>query len=326
MKAMRAPQFGGPELLRLEDAPDPQVKEGHVVIRVKATGINPADLVRLSGRYPQTLPLPYIPGTDVCGEVEAVGAGVTHVRLGDRVFGRSLNGGGYAEKASLPANETIPLPANLSFAEGAAIPVPFYTAYVALHHKAALKAGETVLVSAGGGGVGVAAVQLAKAAGARVFTTVGSQEKAEGTRALGADIAINYKAQDFAAEVQKLTDGNGANVIIENVATDNLAKDFFALARYGRIVLIGTGTGKAPEATFGVSTALMKDATIHGMVLGNSAASIPDIASALTAMFAVGTLKAIVHKSYLLSAAPQALQDLLAGKVFGKLVLVPEHD
>jgi len=323
MKAMRAPQFGGPELLRLEDALDPQVKEGHVVIRVKATGINPADLVRLSGRYPQTLPLPYIPGTDVAGEVEAVGAGVTHVRVDDRVFGRSLNGGGYAEKASLPASETIPLPANLSFVEGAAIPVPFYTAYVALHHKAALKAGETVLVSAGGGGVGVAAIQLAKTAGARVLTTVGSQEKAEGTRALGADIAINYKTQDFAAEVQKLTDGNGANVIIENVATDNLAKDFVALARYGRIVLIGTGTGKAPEATFGVSTALMKDATIHGMVLGNSAASIPDIASALTAMFAMGTLKAIVHKSYLLSAASQALHDLLAGKVFGKLVLVP---
>jgi NADPH2:quinone reductase len=323
MKAMRAPQFGGPELLRLEDAPDPPVKEGHVVIRVKATGINPADLVRLSGRYPQTLPLPYIPGTDVCGEVEAVGAGVTHVRVGNRVFGRSLNGGGYAEKASLPANETIPLPANLSFAEGAAIPVPFYTAYVALHHKAALKAGETVLVSAGGGGVGVAAIQLAKAAGARVFTTVGSQEKVERTRALGADVAINYKTQDFATEVQKLTDGNGVNVIIENVATDNLAKDFVALARYGRIVLIGTGTGKAPEATFTVSAALMKDATIHGMVLGNSAASIPDIANALTAMFAVGTIKAIVHKSYLLSAAPQALQDLLAGKVFGKLVLVP---
>ena len=166
MKAMRAPQFGGPELLRLEDAPDPQVKEGTVIIRVKATGINPADLVRLSGRYPQTLPLPYIPGTDVAGEVEAIGAGVTHVRVGDRVFGRSLNGGGYAEKASLPAGETIPLPANLSFAEGAAIPVPFYTAYVALHHKAVLKAGETVLVSAGGGGVGVAGIQLAKVAGA----------------------------------------------------------------------------------------------------------------------------------------------------------------
>ena len=203
MQAMRLAEFGSPENLRLEEAPDPELREGHVVIRVKATGINPADLVRMSGKYPQPLPLPYIPGTDVAGEVEAIGAGVGHVRVGERVFGRSLNGGGYAEKACLPTNETFPLPTNLSFAEGAAIPVPFYTAYVALHHKAQLKEGETVLISAGGGGVGVAAIQLAKAAGARVITTVGSQEKAERTKELGADIALNYKEQDFAAEVQK---------------------------------------------------------------------------------------------------------------------------
>jgi NADPH:quinone reductase-like Zn-dependent oxidoreductase len=220
MKAMRAAQFGGPELLRLEEAPNPQLKDNHVLIRVKATGINPADLVRLSGRYPQALPLPYTPGTDVAGEVEAIGTGIAHVTIGDRVFGRSLNGGGYAQKALLPKEETIPLPANLSFAEGAAIPVPFYTAYVALHYKAQLKAGETVLVSAGGGGVGVAALQLAKAVGARVITTVGSEEKAARTRALGADVAINYKTQDFVAEIQQLTDSKGVDVIIENVATD----------------------------------------------------------------------------------------------------------
>ena len=158
MKAMRLAQFGSPENLRLEEAPDPELREGHVAIRVKATGINPADLVRMSGKYPQPLPLPYIPGTDVAGEVEALGAGVDHVQVGDRVFGRSLNGGGYAEKACLPTNETFLLPTNLSFTEGAAIPVPFYTAYVALYHKAQLKEAETVLISAGGGGVGVAAI------------------------------------------------------------------------------------------------------------------------------------------------------------------------
>jgi NADPH:quinone reductase-like Zn-dependent oxidoreductase len=325
MKAMRAAQFGGPELLHLEDAPDPQLKDGHVLIRVKATGINPADLVRLSGRYPQTLPLPYIPGTDVAGEVEAVSVGIAHVKVGDRVFGRSLNGGGYAQKAVMPAAETIPLPANISFAEGAAIPVPFYTAYVAMHYKAQLKSGETVLVSAGGGGVGVAAIQLAKAAGARVITTVGSEEKAARTRSLGADVALNYKTQDFVAEIQRLTDGKGVDVIIENVATDNLAKDFSALARYGRIVLIGTGTGKAPNATFAVTTALMKDATIYSLVLGNSADRIPEMARALTPLFTTGAIKAVIHKAYPLSAAPEALADLLAGKVFGKLILEPER-
>jgi len=200
MKTMRAHQFGGPEQLRFEDAPDPEVGEGQVRIRVKAAGINPADLVRLSGRL-QPLKLPYIPGTDVCGEVEVAGAGVTQVKAGDRIFGRAVSGG-YAEKTCLLASEAIPLPANLSFAEGAAIPIPFYTAYRALHHKAALKAGETVLISAGGGGVGVAAIQLAKVAGARVITTVGSKEKAERTRGLGADVALNYREQDFVTEVQ----------------------------------------------------------------------------------------------------------------------------
>ena len=322
MKAMRAAQFGGPENLRFEDAPEPALRDAHVLIRVKATGINPADLVRMSGRYPQPLPVPYIPGTDVAGEVEAVAAGVTHVRVGDRVFGRSINGGGYAEKACLPAHETIPLPDNLSFAEGAAIPVPFYTAYVAVHHKAALKAGETVLVSAGGGGVGVAAIQLAKVTGARVITTVGSTEKAEKTQALAADVAINYKTQDFAAEVLQVTAGKGVDVIIENVATDNFAKDFSALAQNGRIVLIGTGTGKAPEASFMVGAALFKDAAIYGMVLGNSAVHIPDIAQALTPLFASGAVRAIVHQTYPLTHAQHALQDLVESNVFGKLILV----
>ncbi len=321
MKAMRAHQFGGPEQLRFEDAPDPEVGAGQVRIRVRAAGINPADLVRLSGRL-QPLQLPYIPGTDVCGEVEAVGTGVTQVKEGDRVFGRAASGG-YAEKTCLLASEAIPLPANLSFAEGAAIPIPFYTAYRALHHKAALQAGETVLISAGGGGVGVAAIQLAKIAGARVLTTVGSQEKAERTRKLGADVALNYREQDFATEVQKLTNGKGVEVIIENVAADNLAKDFTAVARNGRLVLIGTGTGKSPEATFGVTAALMKEATLYAMSLANAGSAIPEMATALTRLFAEGKLKAIVSQSYPLSAAQQALADLLAGKVFGKLVLTP---
>jgi NADPH:quinone reductase-like Zn-dependent oxidoreductase len=321
MKAMRAHQFGGPEVLRLEEAPDPQVQPGQVQIRVRAAGINPADLVRLSGRL-QSLPLPYIPGTDVCGEVENVGPGVTHVKRGDRVFGRAF-AGGYAEKTCLTAAEAIALPANLSWEEGAAIPIPFFTAYRALYHKALLRPGESVLISAGGGGVGVAAIQLAKATNARVLTTVGSHDKAERTRELGADIAINYREQDFVAEVQKATDGKGVNVIIENVAADNLAKDFAALAPNGRIVLIGTGTGKGADATFGVFGALFKDASIYGMSLVNAASAIQEMAAALTPLFATGRIKAIVSRAYPLAEAPQALGDLVAGRVFGKLVLVP---
>jgi NADPH2:quinone reductase len=321
MKAMRAHQFGGPEQLRLEEAPDPQVQAGQVQIRVRAAGINPADLVRLSGRL-GNLPLPYIPGTDVSGEVEAVGTGVTHVKAGDRIFGRALTGG-YAEKTCLAASEAFLLPANLSFAEGAAIPIPFYTAYRALHHKAGLKAGETVLVSAGGGGVGVAAIQLAKLAGARVITTVGSADKAARTKELGADVTINYREQDFAAEVQKLTDGKGVEVIIENVASDNLAKDLTIAAKNSRIIVIGTGTAKGPDGQFAVMYALMKDVNILGMSLINAGPFIAEMANALTPLFSSAKLKAVVSKTYPLSEAPQALADLVAGRVFGKLALNP---
>jgi NADPH2:quinone reductase len=159
--------------------------------------------------------------------------------------------------------------------------------------------------------------------GARVIATVGSQEKADRIRMLGADVAVNYKEQDFVAEVQKFTDGKGVDVIIENVAADNFAKDFAALAVRGRIVLIGTGTGKSADATFGVFGALMKDATIYGMSLINAGAAIPEIATALGGFFSTGQLKAIVSKSYPLQDAVRALADLVEGRVFGKLVLKP---
>jgi NADPH2:quinone reductase len=320
MKAMRAHQFGGPEQLRFEEAPEPQVQAGQVMIRVRAAGINPADLVRLSGRL-GTLPLPFIPGTDVCGEVERVGVG-TDLKPGQRVFGRALTGG-YTEKTCLAADEAIPLPANLSFEEGAAIPIPFYTAYHALHNKAALKSGETVLISAGGGGVGVAAIQLARLAGARVMTTVGSKEKAERVTTLGAHVAVNYREQDFVAEVQKFTGQRGVDVIIENVAADNLANDFLAAAPRGRIVVIGTGTGKAGDASFPVFAALMKDVTMLAMSLINAGAAIGEMARALSALFAEGKIKAVVSKAYPMAQAAQAMEDLVAAKVFGKLVLTP---
>jgi NADPH:quinone reductase len=321
MKAMRAHQFGGPEQLKLEDASEPQIQAGQVMIRVRAAGINPADLVRLSGRL-GSLPLPFTPGTDVCGEIERLGGGVNNLKQGQRVFGRALTGG-YAEKACLAAEEAVPLPANLSFEEGAAIPIPFYTAYHALHNKAAVKSGETVLVSAGGGGVGVAAIQLAKLAGARVITTVGSREKAERVTGLGAHVAVNYKEQDFVAETQKFTDKKGVDVIIENVAADNLAKDFLAAAPRGRIVVIGTGTGKGGDATFPVFAALMKDVTMLGMSLINAGAAIAEMARILPGLFSEGKIKAVVSKSYPLAQAAKALEDLVAARVFGKLVLTP---
>ena len=152
---------------------------------------------------------------------------------------------------------------------------------------------------------------------------MGHRKKQTGRAQLGAEVALNYKQQDFAAEVLKLTQGKGVDVIIENVATDNLAADCSAVAKSGRIVLIGTGTGKAPDATFGVLPALIKDITFYGMSLINADQVIPEMAATLTPLFAAGTLKALVSKTYPLAEAAQALNDLLASKVFGKLVLTP---
>jgi NADPH2:quinone reductase len=217
--------------------------------------------------------------------------------------------------------EAIALPANLTFAEGAAIPIPFYTAYRALHHKRWSRAEKPCWSP-------LAAVESVLQRSNSL--NLPAQESSHGglTRKSGADtrsgdVAINYREQDFAAEVQRLTDGKGVDVIIENVASDNLAKDLAIAARDSRIIVIGTGTGKGPDGHFAVMHALMKDVNILGMSLVNAGAFIAEMATALTGMFVAGKLKAIVSKSYPLPEAQQALADLVAGRVFGKLVLTP---
>lgn len=319
MRAMRADKFGGPEELKLVEAAEPKPAAGQVRIRVHSAGINPADLVRLSAMFPG-LALPYIPGTDVSGEIDALGEGVDASRLGERVYGRAITGG-YAEKTCLLASEAIPLPSNLSFAEGSGIPIPFFTAYHALYNKASLRPGESVLISGGGGGVGVAAIQLAKLAGARVITTCGSAEKCDGVIRLGADVAVNYREQDFVDEVNKFTAGAGVDVIIENVAADNLARDFDAVSKFGRIVLIGTGTGRSAGVSFNLYSALMKDISVLGLSLVNAASHVPTYGSRLNQLFQERKIKVVISKSYSLSQAAEALNDLIAGRVFGKLVL-----
>jgi NADPH:quinone reductase len=319
MKAMRADRFGGPEQLKLVEAAEPKPAAGQVRIRVRSAGVNPADLVRLSGLLPG-IELPYVPGTDVCGEIDAVGAGVNASRTGERVYGRALTGG-YAAKTCMFASEAIPLPSNLSFAEGSGIPIPFFTAYHALHNKASIRKGETVLISGGGGGVGVAAIQLAKIAGARVITTCGSAEKCDRVIRLGADVAVNYRERDFVEEVKRFTAGAGVDVVIENVAADNLARDFDAISKFGRIVIIGTGTGRSAEASFNIYSALTKDITFLGMSLVNASSHVPAFGNSLNKLFEENSLRVIVSKSYSLSQAAEALNDLVAGRVFGKLVL-----
>lgn len=324
MKAIRVHEFGGPEKMFYENAPDPKPGPGAVLLRVRAAGVNPLDVAVRSGKHPASalVKFPYIPGVEAAGEIEAVGEGVAHLRPGDAVLGRTA-GGAWCQRALMSAAEAMKKPASLSFEEAAAVPITFMTAWHALFHKAEVKPGETVLVQAGGGGVGSAAIQLAKGRGAKVLTTVGSREKAERAKALGADHAILYKETPFDAEAKRLTDGKGVDVIIETVAAENLPRDISALAVFGRIVLIGNGTGKGPDAAFPIGPALFKDLHLLSMTLFNAAQKLPDILRGLERAFAEGKARPQIGKVFPLQDAAAATEALLSGRLFGKIVLSP---
>ncbi len=324
MKAIRVHEFGGPENMVHEDAPDPAPGEGEVLVRVKAAGVNPVDMAIRSGQHPASamMSLPYIPGVDAAGVVEAAGPGVTGVKEGEKVYGR-VAGGSYAELTRMAETEVSRIPDGFSFADAAGVPIVFMTAWQALFNKADLQAGETVLVQAGGGGVGTAAIQLAKWKGAEVLTTVGSAEKAERAEALGADHVILYKDSPFDEAVKRLTDDKGADVIIETVAADNLARDLSALALFGRIVLIGNGTGKGPDATFPVGAALFRDLHLFSMTMFNAGPQVSGILKGLAEAFAGGEVRPQGGNAFPLEEAAAAHEALLAGKFFGKVVLSP---
>ena len=324
MKSIRIHEFGGAEKMAYEDAPEPAPGEGEVLVRVKAAGVNPVDVAIRSGKHPAAamMNLPYIPGIEAAGEVEALGAGVTELKEGDAVFGR-VEGGGYCELTRMAQTEASKVPDGFSFEEAGGIPIVFMTAWQALFNKANLQPGETVLVQAGGGGVGTAAIQLAKWKGANVLTTVGSQEKAERAKALGADHVILYKESLFDEEAKRLTDDKGVDVIIETVAADNLARDVSALALFGRIVVIGNGTGKGPDATFSVGPALFRDLHLFSMTMFNAGPQVPGILKGLGEVFAGGVVRPQGGNAFPLKEAAAAHEALLAGKFFGKAVLSP---
>ncbi len=324
MKSIRVHQFGGIENLVYEEAPDPSPNAGEILVKVKAAGINPLDLAIRSGKHPMStmMTLPYIPGVEAAGIVESIGPECTNFEVGDKVFGRAI-GGSYCEWTKLAARETCHKPTEFSFEEAAGIPIVFMTAWQALFNRANLQQGETVLIHAGGGGVGTAAIQLAKRSGATVLTTVGSSEKADRAKNLGADHAILYKESSFDEEVKRLTDGQGVDVIIETVAAENLPKDIQALRINGRIVVIGNGTGKGPEATLPVGPSLFKELRLFSMTLNNAGEEAPDIMRGLKQAFAEGNTKPQASVSFPLKDAAQAQQTLISGQFFGKISLSP---
>jgi NADPH2:quinone reductase len=318
MKAIRVHKFGGPEVLQLDDVADPTAGPGQVLVQIKAAGVNPVDTYIRTGTYAQSPALPYIPGGDAAGVVKAVGSGVTRVRPGDRVW--VLRAGGYAELAACDAAMVQPLPQGLSFAQGAGVGVPYATAYRGLHHKAQGRPGETLLVHGASGGVGIASVQLGVAHGMTVIGTAGTERGRKLVAEHGARHVLDHTAPDYPKRLLEVTEGRGADVILEMLANVNLQKDLDMVAKFGRIVIIGNrGTVEInPRGT------MAKDAAIHGLVLWNATPTeMASILTALTAGLANGTLRPVVGRELPLAEAAAAHQAVLEPGAYGKIVLVP---
>jgi len=323
MKAIRVHAFGGPEVLKLEDVERPRPGPGEVLVRVKAVGVNPVDVSIRSGAYKLVTP-PYTPGSDAAGLVEEVGAGPGSVRAGDRVFATGTTSpsftGAYAEFALCAAGQVHPLPEPLSFAQGAAIYVPYGTAYRSLVQRARARAGETVFVHGASGGVGIASVQIARAMGLRVIGTAGTDRGRELVLKEGAHHVLDHKAPDYLQQLTALTGGRGPEIILEMASHHNLGKDLTVLAKYGRIVIIGC---RGPVEV-NPRDAMMKDADILGMHLGNpTKEEAAAIWAGLSAGFTNGTLRPVIGKELPLAQAAQAQKAVMEQNAYGKIVLIP---
>jgi NADPH2:quinone reductase len=320
MKAIRVHEFGGPRVMKLDEVPAPKPAPGQVVVQVHAAGVNPVDTYIRAGLYASKPALPYTPGSDAAGVVQAVGDGVARLKVGDRVYTAGTLSGAYAELALCEAHQIWLLPHTVTFGQGAGLYVPYVTAYHALFGRAAAKPGEVVLVHGASGGVGIAAVQIARAAGLTVIGTAGSDRGRRLVTEQGAHHVLDHSAPDYLKQAPALADGRGIDVILEMLANVNLGKDLGILARGGRVVVIGSrGTVQIDPRDL-----MTRDAGILGMLLFN----IPEreaagIHAALFAGFENRTLSPIVGRELPLAEAPRAHEVVMAPGAYGKIVLVP---
>ena len=322
MKAIVVREFGAPEMMKLEDVPDPTPGKGQVLVRVKAIGVNPVEVYIRSGTYARKPPLPYTPGTDAGGVVEKVGPEVTRFKAGDRVYthGTAAGSGAYGELAVCEDWQTHPLPAHVTFQQGAAMGVPYGTAWRALMLRAQAKAGETVFVHGASGGVGIATVQIARSYGMRVIGTAGTDKGLALVREQGAHEALNHRDADYMQQVMTLTGGRGADVIVEMLANVNLDKDLDVLALRGRVMVVGN-RGRVeidPRKVMG------KDGTILGMTMFNATAEdVRQVFSALDAGLESRTLNPVVGKELPLADAVKAHAAVMEPGAYGKIVMLP---
>jgi NADPH2:quinone reductase len=320
MKAIRVHEFGEPEVMQLEDVPDLTPGPSEVVVRLQSVGVNPVDAYIRSGLYRPDLKLPYTPGLDGAGVISAIGPEVRHRQVGQRVYVAWSLSGTYGEEVLCKEFQTHPLPDSISFSQGAAIGVPYGAAFRALFQRAHAKAGETVLVHGASGGVGIAAVQLARAAGLRVIGTAGTDEGQKLVLAQGAHHVLNHRSAGYLERLQELTCGKGVDVILEMLANVNLDHDLGGLATGGRVVVIGS----RGRVEIDPRTAMGKEAAILGMTLYN--ASENELASMHAAFgegLENGTLRPVVSRELPLAAAAAAHHAVLEASSLGKIVLLP---
>lgn len=324
MKAVRLHQYGGPEVLVYEDVAKPLPNARQVLVRIHAASVNPIDAAVRENRLPTPKQPPKIIGSDGAGVVESIGADVTSVHPGDEVFFSGLgigSEGSYAEYALLAESQAVAKPAALSFVEAAAMGLVFPTAYYGLVERAHARSGETVLIQGAAGGVGSAAVQIAKTLGCRVLAVVGNDSGADLARDLGADAVIDRKREVLTTRVHELTEDRGVDVIVELATSENLSSDISLIATGGRIVCIGQGSGS--ESVLPVGAAISRDATILFMSINNAGrAGVARIMGEVARLVDEGRIAAVIGEQLPLAQARHA-HELLANPHLGKIVLVP---
>lgn len=319
MKAIRVHEFGGPEVLRLEEIPVPSPGPGEILLKVEAIGVNPVETYQRGGSNP-ALSLPWTPGTDCAGTVEDVGPGVEGWEPGDRAYTSSSISGTYAMWTVAPAAATHRLPDRLSAEQGAAIGIPYATAWRALVQRADARAGESVLVHGASGGVGLAAVQIGRALGLHVIATAGSPAGADLVRAEGADHVLDHTAAGYLDAVPELTGGAGPAIILEMLANRNLGHDARLVAKRGRIIVIGC---RGP-VEINPRDLMVREADVRGLLLFNATAEeLAAVHTGLAEGLASGTFTPVISRSFPLAEAAHAHTAVLAPGASGKIVLLP---
>jgi NADPH:quinone reductase len=322
MKAWRVHAWGEPESMSFEDVAVPEPGPGQVRIRNHAAALNFFDILQVQGKYQIKPPFPFTPGAEVAGIVDAVGPGATQFKPGDRVLSMT-HGGAMAEQSLSRADSTFKIPAGMDFPEAAAFPVVYHTSYFALRERAALQPGEWLLVHAGASGVGVTAIQIGKAFGARVIATAGGPEKVAFAKAEGADHAIDYSDPGWVDQVKQLTGERGADVIYDPVGGDVFDLSTKCIASGGRLLVIGFASGRIP--TIAANRILLKNMSVVGALWGGHVKAHPEYSAlaqqALADLYAKGSIHPPKPVEYPLAEAPQALRDLANRKVLWKAVL-----